>query len=119
MDSVTKASGVAVSMLVAATASVLLLLPGPPRLRAPRGTGTTPAVMVASATATPPRRAAAVPLTGAAHRCLPPVAPSPPCRVTGGGTGGARASTAGHRLCRHRPPATGLSRPPGAPRRSR
>ena len=30
MDSLTKASGVAVSMLVAATASVMLLLPGTP-----------------------------------------------------------------------------------------
>jgi len=118
MDSVTKASGVAVSMLVAATASVLLLLPGPPRLRTSRDMGTTPAVMVASATATPPP-AAPLPLTGAAHRCLPPVAPSQPCRVTGDGTGGARAITARRRLCRHRPPRAELRCPPGAPRRSR
>jgi hypothetical protein len=105
MDSLTKASGVAVSMLVAATASVLLLLPGHPRVRTSRGAGMTPAVMVASATATPPRPAVA--LSGAADRCLPPVAPSQYCRVSGDSTGGARASTAGHRRCRHGPAVTG------------
>ena len=31
MDSVTRGSGIAISVLVAATASVLLLLPGKPR----------------------------------------------------------------------------------------
>jgi len=103
MDSLTKASGVAVSVLVAATASVLLLLPGHPRMRTSRGAGMTPAVMVASATATPSRRPSLT-LSGAAHRCLPPVAPSEHCRVSGDSTGGARAATAGRRRCRHGPP---------------
>ena len=106
MDSLTKASGVAVSVLVAATASVLLLLPGHPRMRTSRGAGMTPAVMVASATATPSRRPSLT-LSGAAHRCLPPVAPSEHCRVSGDSTGGARAATAGRRRCRHGPPTAG------------
>ncbi len=108
MDSLTKASGVAVSVLVAATASVLLLLPGHPRMRTSRGAGMTPAVMVASATATPSRRPSLT-LSGAAHRCLPPVAPSEHCRVSGDSTGGARAATAGRRRCRHGPPTAGQS----------
>jgi hypothetical protein len=102
MDSLTKASGVAVSMLVAATASVLLVLPTQPRLRTSRGAGMAPAIMVASATARPP---AGQPLAvgGAAHRCLPPAAPSQHCRVSGDSTGGTRAATAGRRRCRHDP----------------
>jgi hypothetical protein len=102
MDSLTKASGVAVSMLVAATASVMLLLPTHPRLRTSRGSGMTPAIMVASATARPP---AGQPLTvgGAAHGCLPPAAPSQHCRVSGDSTGGTRAATAGRRRCRRGP----------------
>jgi hypothetical protein len=102
MDSLTKVSGVAVSMLVAATASVMLLLPAHPRMRTSRGAGMTPAIMVASATARPP---AGQPLTvgGAAHRCLPPAAPSQHCRVSGDSTGGTRAATAGRRRCRHGP----------------
>lgn len=100
MDSLTKASGVAVSMLVAATASVLLVLPAHPRMRTSRGAGMTPAIMVASATAKPP---AGQPLAvgGAVHRCLPPAAPSEHCRVSGDSTGGTRAATAGRRRCRH------------------
>ncbi len=134
MDSLTKASGVAVSMLVAATASVLLLLPAHPRMRTSRGTGTTPAVMVASATATPPGPSPV--LSGAAHRCLAPAAPSEHCRVSGDSTGGTRAATAGRRRCRHGPavpgrpgtgpPGTGRERsgrggdcPTGIPRRPR
>ncbi len=113
MGSLTKASGVAVSMLVAATASVLLLLPGHPRMRTSRGAGMTPAVMVASATATPPGPSPV--LSGAAHRCLPPVALTQHCRVSGDSTGGTRAATAGRRRCRHGPAGTG--RPdPGRPR---
>ena len=102
MDSLTKASGVAVSMLVAATASVLLVLPAHPRMRTSRGAGMTPAIMVASATARPP---AGQPLAvgEAAHRCLPPAAPSQHCRVSGDSTGGTRAATAGRRRCRHGP----------------
>ena len=109
MGSLTKASGVAVSMLVAATASVLLLLPGHPRMRTSRGAGMTPAVMVASATATPPGPSPV--LSGAAHRCLPPVALTQHCRVSGDSTGGTRAATAGRRRCRHGPAGTGLPDP--------
>jgi hypothetical protein len=102
MDSLTKASGVAVSVLVAATASVLLLLPTHPRLRTSRGAGMTPAVMVSSATARPP---AGQPLAlgGTAYRCLPPVAPVQDCRVSGDSTGGTRSAVAGSRRCRHGP----------------
>jgi hypothetical protein len=102
MHSLTKVSGVAVSVLVAATASVLLVLPTHPRLRTSRGAGMTPAIMVASATARPP---AGQPLAlgGAAHRCQPPAAPGQDCRVFGDSTGGTRAATAGRRRCRHGP----------------
>lgn len=102
MHSLTKASGVAVSVLVAATASTMLLLPTHPRLRTSRGAGMTPAIMVASATARPP---AGQPLAlgGAAYRCQPPAAPAQDCRVLGDSTGGTRAATAGRRRCRHGP----------------
>ena len=101
MHSMTKASGIAVSMLVAATASVLLLLPEQPRVPTSRGAGMSPAIMVASATASPPGPALAV--SGAAHGCLPPAAPAQHCRVSGDSTGGTRAATAGRRRCRHGP----------------
>ncbi len=104
MHSLTKASGVAVSVLVAATASVLLLLPGHSRMRTSRGAGMTPAIMVASATPPPPGPTLAV--SGAAQSCLPPAAPAQHCRASGDRTGGARAATAGRRRCRHGPPAT-------------
>lgn len=103
MDSLTKASGVAVSVLVAATASVMLLLPTHPRLRTSRGPAMTPAIMVASATARPPAGQPLVLGGRAAHRCLPPAAPAQDCRVLGEGTGGTRPATAGRRRCRHGP----------------
>ncbi len=53
MDSLTKGSGIAVSVLVAATASVLLLVPGHPQAGYWRGTGTSRGVMVVSAAASP------------------------------------------------------------------
>ncbi len=111
MDSLTKASGVAVSMLVAATASVLLLLPGHPRMRTSRGTGMTPAIMAASATASPPGPSPV--LSGAADRCLPPAAPSQHCRASGDSTGGTRAAIAGRRRCRHGPAAASQPGTPG------
>jgi hypothetical protein len=110
MHSLTKVSGIAVSVLVAATASVLLLLPGHPRMRTSRGAGMTPAIMVASATPPAPGRTLVV--SGTAQRCLPPAAPAQHCRVSGDSTGGARADTAGRRRCRHSPLATAL--PPTA-----
>jgi hypothetical protein len=103
MDSLTKASGVAVSVLVAATASVMLLLPTHPRLRTSRGPAMTPAIMVASATARPPAGQPLVLGGRAAHRCLPPAAPAQDCRVLGDSTGGTRPATAGRRRCRHGP----------------
>ena len=70
MDSLTKTSGVAVSVLVAATASVLLLLPAGPGAHPSRGPAMSPEILVASATA-PPR-----------HSPVPPRhSPAPPrCR---------------------------------------
>lgn len=52
MDSLTKGSGIALSMLVAATASVLLLLPGHPRAGSLRGPDPSGGTMMASAVAT-------------------------------------------------------------------
>jgi hypothetical protein len=52
MSSLTKGSGIALSMLVAATASVLLLVPGHPSAGSWRGTGVPGGVMVATAAAT-------------------------------------------------------------------
>ena len=53
MESVTKGSGIAVSVLVAATASVLLLVPGHSRAGYWRGTGPARGGMVISAVAAP------------------------------------------------------------------
>jgi hypothetical protein len=99
MHPVTKTSGVAISALVAATATVLLLLPGYSRARAPRGAVTSAAVVVASPgpararpLATPrPRPAAAGPGAWSA----------PGCRVAGDGTAGAHPATCGRHPCRH------------------
>jgi hypothetical protein len=60
MHSVTKASGVAISALVAATATILLLLPGYTGARTPRGAVTSAAVVTSPGTASarplsPPR----------------------------------------------------------------
>jgi hypothetical protein len=52
MDSLTRGSGIAVSMLVAATASVLLLLPGHPRAGSLRDPGPSGGAMMASAVVT-------------------------------------------------------------------
>ncbi|HUY47531.1 MAG TPA: hypothetical protein VMV92_17655 [Streptosporangiaceae bacterium] len=60
MDSLTKTSGVAVSVLVAATASVLLLLPAGPGAHPSRGPAMSPEILVASATA-PQRHSPAPP----------------------------------------------------------
>jgi hypothetical protein len=51
MDSVTRGSGIALSVLIAATASILLLLPGKPAGSGP-GPGTPGRVVMASAVAT-------------------------------------------------------------------
>ncbi len=54
MDSLTKGSGIAVSVLVAATASVLLLVPGHPGTTNWQGAGTSRGVVVVSAEPTSP-----------------------------------------------------------------
>ena len=94
MDSVTKGSGIAVSALIAATASVLLLVPGHPRAGYWPGTGTSRGVMVVSAAASPSgtagpsrRRLAA----GAPAHDRPAARPGPACRATGAHGGRARA----------------------------
>ena len=72
MDSPTRASGVAVSVLVAATGSVLLLLPGHPGPRPGPGTGGGGAVLVLRAA----RPAAEV--QGPAPAVRAPGVPAPP-----------------------------------------
>jgi hypothetical protein len=114
MHPVTKASGVAISALVAATATVLLLLPGYTRTPAPRGAVTSAAVVVAS-----PGTASARPLSTPRPRpgAVGPTA-SPACRATGDGTAGARPSAIGRQPCRHHSTAPGQAhrgRPGGPP----
>ena len=114
MHPVTKISGVAISALVAATATVLLLLPGYTRARTPQGAVTSAVVVVASpgtAGARPPstprpRPEAAGPTT------------SPACRAPGDGTAGARPAVIGRHPCRHHGTAPGQAdhcRPGGPP----
>ena len=102
MGSVTKGSGIAVSALVAATASVLLLVPGHARAGYWRGTGTSRGVMVVSAAAASPsgpagpsgRRPVAAPAQD-----RPAAAPRPACRATGahGGQAGPGVTVPGQR----------------------
>ena len=94
MGSVTKGSGIAVSALVAATASVLLLVPGHPRAGYPQGAGTSRGVMVVSAAAASPpgtaRPGGRRPGAGAPARDRPPAGPRPACRAAGAHGGRAR-----------------------------
>jgi hypothetical protein len=104
MHPVTKTSGVAISALVAATATVLLL-PGYTRARTPRGAVTSAAVVVVT-----PGTAGARPVSTPRPRpgaAGPAARSSPPCRVTGDGTGGARPAGIGRHPCRHHDPAPG------------
>ncbi len=87
MDSLTKGSGIAVSMLVAATASVLLLLPGHPRAGSLRNPAASGGAMMAAAVVTSssdtPRPGGRYPAasTPVPHR---PATGSPPvCRAAG------------------------------------
>ena len=120
MGSVTKGSGIAVSALVAATASVLLLVPGHTRAGYWRGTGTSRGVMVVSAAAASPsgtagpsgRRPAAAPPHDRPAAADRPAVPRPACRATGAhggragpgvtvpGKRGGRTATAGRGSCR-------------------
>ena len=100
MDSVTKGSGIAVSVLVAATASVLLLVPGHSRAGYWQGTGTARGGMVISAAAAPAgpggwRPAAGPPgrdrpAAGPPGRDRPAAGPRPACRAAGAPGGRAR-----------------------------
>ena len=106
MHPVTRTSGVAISALVAATATVLLLLPEYPRARAPQGAVTSAAVVMATPS---PARARPLgtprPRPGAAG----PGARSPAgCRITGDGAAGARPADCGRQPCRHPPHHWGL-----------
>ena len=96
MDSLTRGSGIAVSVLVAATASILLLLPARPAAT-PSAGATSGGITTASAAATSspvaPRPRAARPATrpGAARPGARPPAPQrrspgsrPACRAAGG-----------------------------------
>jgi hypothetical protein len=88
MDSLTKGSGIAVSVLVAATASVLLLLPGHPRAGSWRGPGTSGGVVVASAAATsssgtPPGPGRRHPAASTPAPDRPAAGSRPFCRATG------------------------------------
>ena len=112
MDSLTKTSGVAVSVLAAATASVLLLLPARPGGRTPQVLSTSAGVLVASAAA----RAPASPrtLTGTARPGGAPAQPGQVRGATGEGTRGARVVPAWRDRCRRGTPAPGRLRRAGA-----
>lgn len=116
MHPVTRTSGVAISALVAATAAVLLLLPGYSRARTPRDAVTSAAVVVAS-----PGAARARPLSTPRPypgMATPGVLSSPACRVTGDGTAGARPAAIGRHPCRQHcsaPDQARRGRPGGPP----
>jgi hypothetical protein len=101
MNSLTKGSGIALSMLVAATASVVLLVPGHPRAGSWRGTGRPGGVMVATAAAT---SLAGTPGPGGRPQATGTPAPGSPaagsrlvCRAAGAHGGRALAARAGQR----------------------
>ena len=120
MDSVTRGSGIVLSVLIAATASVLLLLPGKPAASW-RGPGTPGRVVMASAVATstwrppgPGSRPAASSRAGGQVAAGPP----PGCRAAAAHRGRARA---GLTTLRPGPAGSGTARarscrPPGAHR---
>ena len=127
MNSVTRGSGIALSALVAATATILLLLPGRPA-GSGRGPGSPGRITMASAVATsawsPPgpgsqpaasRRAGGRPAAGPRPRCRAAGAPSGRARagLTTRRPGRAQPGAARPRSCR--PPRT--HRPQHAPRR--
>lgn len=91
MDSLTKGSGIAVSALIAATATVLLLLPGHPRAA--------PGVMMATAAATSssgtPEPSPRLPATSTPAPGRPAAGARPACRATGAHDGRARAARTG------------------------
>jgi hypothetical protein len=93
MDSVTRGSGIALSVLVAATASVLLLVPGKPA-GSWRGPGTPGQVVMASAAATSSSGTSGPGSLSSASRPAgrqPVAGPRTGCRATGADSGRARA----------------------------
>jgi hypothetical protein len=119
MDSVTRGSGIVLSVLIAATASVLLLLPGKPAASW-RGPGTPGRVVMASAVATstwrppgPGSRPAASSRAGQAA-----AGPPPGCRAAAAHSGRARAGLTTLRPGRAGPGTAWARscRPPGAHR---
>ena len=103
MNSVTRGSGIALSALVAATASILLLLPGKPA-GSWRGPGPPGQVVMASAAATSsssPPGSGSQPSASSPAGGQPAAGPRPGCRATGAHSGRARA---------------GADRPPARPR---
>jgi hypothetical protein len=89
MDSVTRGSGIALSVLVAATASVLLLVPGKPA-----GSGPPGRVVMASAAATSSSGTlgpGSPPSASSPATREPAAGPRPRCRATGAHSGRARA----------------------------
>jgi hypothetical protein len=112
MDSVTKGSGIALSVLIAATATILLLLPGKPA-GSWRGPGTPGRIGMASAVATSTWGPLGSGRPSARSRAVgQPVAGSRPgCRATGPHSGGARAGQTRPVVAQ-----PGSCRPPGAHR---
>jgi len=101
MDSLTKGSGVAVSVLVAATASVLLLLPGHPRASAWRdvtsgGITTSTSASAATSSSAIPRPGTPGPATGTPAPDGRAAGSRPACRAAGAHGSRARPGP-GHR----------------------
>jgi hypothetical protein len=89
MESVTRGSGIALSVLIAATASVLLLVPGKPA-----GPGTPGRLVMASAAVTSSSGSpgpGSPPFASSPAVRQPAAGPRPECRATGAHSGRARA----------------------------
>jgi hypothetical protein len=105
MDSVTRGSGIALSVLVAATASILLLLPGKPA-GSWRGPGTPGRIVMASAVATSawsPPGPGSQPAASSRPGRQPAAGPHPGCRAAGAHSGRPRAGLTTARPGRARP----------------
>ena len=116
MNSVTRGSGIALSALVAATASILLLLPGKPA-GSGRGPGPPGQVVMASAVATSawsPPGAGSQPAASSRAGGQPAAGPRPRCRAAGAHSGRAQAGLTTRWPGRARPGAArpGSCRPP-------
>jgi hypothetical protein len=113
MDSVTRGSGIALSVLIAMTASILLLLPGKPAGSWP-GPGTSGQVVMASAVATSSSRtlgSGSQPSASSRAGGQPAAGARPWCRAVGARSGRARAGLVRPGVAR-----PGSCRPPRAHR---